>query len=301
MSGGAISSSYNLPKAFVAVAQTIGAAFTLYRSRGDQITRYGFAAYGLTVVPYIIMSIVNLAAQIATPDYSTLYMVESLEMDEARRQGGTFEGTVGALQAFPLVEGSRYTLRQCGPTSADFKAELETSSATRESRPSIFEDIDQMKIRFKPGKESPRIYYNTCSPFFRGNVSKLKMAYSMRVIITFGITILISSFSIIIIGVLTRFQYGTSTKAQRAWTISWLVVGIAIIGISPLTRAMLGGLSRWNSVPGSSESNAYRLFALFLAQVMLSMISGIFFAPAIGGLVVVGQMLREYGICKRSL
>ena len=66
--------------------------------KGDQIQRYGYAAFGLTVMPYPIMSVVNLLGTILTPDYSVIYLVSSEAMDEARRrEGSRFEGTVGVI------------------------------------------------------------------------------------------------------------------------------------------------------------------------------------------------------------
>ncbi|KAF7357534.1 Pogo transposable element protein [Mycena sanguinolenta] len=44
------------PKAIAALVQGIYSAFTLYRTQGEQIHRYGFAAFGLTVLPYTIMT-----------------------------------------------------------------------------------------------------------------------------------------------------------------------------------------------------------------------------------------------------
>jgi len=43
------------------------------------------------------MTIVNLLAQIASTEYPKLYMVWTPEMEEARRRGGVFGGTVGRL------------------------------------------------------------------------------------------------------------------------------------------------------------------------------------------------------------
>jgi hypothetical protein len=56
---------------------------------------YGYAAFGLTVTPYIITSLVNLMGQIATPEYPTIFMVHPAEMDEARRPGGFSEDVIG--------------------------------------------------------------------------------------------------------------------------------------------------------------------------------------------------------------
>jgi hypothetical protein len=92
-----ISSNYSVSKAGVAIAQTVNAGFTLYKSKGDQLTHYGYAAFGLTVIPYIIMSVLNLLAQAVTPDFPTFYLVHSEELEEARRRGGVFDGVVGSL------------------------------------------------------------------------------------------------------------------------------------------------------------------------------------------------------------
>jgi hypothetical protein len=93
-----ISSNYDISKSLIAIAQTIFGAITLYEAGNSQLDRYGYAAYGLTVVPFLIMSLVNLASQIATADYPAMYMIQSPVMDEARRRGGVFDGAVGTLE-----------------------------------------------------------------------------------------------------------------------------------------------------------------------------------------------------------
>lgn len=45
-----LSSNYNAVAILVAMAQLLFAVATLYRARGDQIARYGYAAFGLTMV-----------------------------------------------------------------------------------------------------------------------------------------------------------------------------------------------------------------------------------------------------------
>lgn len=99
-----ISPSYNLSQGLIAILQTISAFITLYRSRGDQLQHYGYAAFGLTVIPYLLMSIVNLLSTILTPDYDELYLIYSEIMREAVGQGGTFDGVVGCIVAAPLGE-----------------------------------------------------------------------------------------------------------------------------------------------------------------------------------------------------
>jgi hypothetical protein len=67
-----ISSNYNLVKILVSGGQSLFSSITLYRSRGDQIDRYGFAAFGLTVAPYALMAIVNLLGSMMVPSYPTM-------------------------------------------------------------------------------------------------------------------------------------------------------------------------------------------------------------------------------------
>lgn len=49
----AISSNYSASKGLIAILQLVYGSFTIYRTRGDQVARYGYAAFGLTVAPYL--------------------------------------------------------------------------------------------------------------------------------------------------------------------------------------------------------------------------------------------------------
>ena len=56
-----------------------------------------YAAFQLTLIPYGLMSVVNILCGFVTPTYGAVYMVNSTIMEEARRRGWTFDGTVGEL------------------------------------------------------------------------------------------------------------------------------------------------------------------------------------------------------------
>ena len=72
---------------------------TLYKTGGDQIERNGFAAFGLTVIPYLIMTLVNLIGNAITPKYPKAYLVRSAIMDEAKKcSDAKFEGIVGTIE-----------------------------------------------------------------------------------------------------------------------------------------------------------------------------------------------------------
>jgi hypothetical protein len=92
-----ISSSSNTAQIIVAIVQVLYALVTLYQTRGDQLNRYGYAAFGLTVLPYITMSIVNLVGNLVTPNYQTMYLISSAELREAISAGAEVEGVFGRV------------------------------------------------------------------------------------------------------------------------------------------------------------------------------------------------------------
>jgi hypothetical protein len=91
--------NYSFVKILVSLGQAIYAIFTLYRARGDQIAQFGYAAFGLTVAPYAVVSILNLFGSFICPEFSALYMVDSTTMEESRNRGAmfSFDGVVGKL------------------------------------------------------------------------------------------------------------------------------------------------------------------------------------------------------------
>ena len=96
-----ISSSYSFAKVIASLIQVLGALSILLLHKSDIIERWGYASYYLTVVPYIVMTIVNFISNALTADYACLYMVESGLMREARKKGSRFEGNVAALEEYP--------------------------------------------------------------------------------------------------------------------------------------------------------------------------------------------------------
>jgi hypothetical protein len=97
-----LSHDYSLIKVLLALGQLCFAIATLYRTRGDQIEKYGYAAFGLTVIQYALMSLINLLANVCCPQYPTVYMVETAVMREARMHpGAVFEGVVATIDQDP--------------------------------------------------------------------------------------------------------------------------------------------------------------------------------------------------------
>jgi hypothetical protein len=92
-----ISSDWSSLKIIVSIAQLLFAVATLYRTKGDQIDQFGYAAFGLTVIPYALMSLVNLVGHLMCPQYPTMYLVQITAMFAAQQEGAEIAGIVGIL------------------------------------------------------------------------------------------------------------------------------------------------------------------------------------------------------------
>lgn len=95
-----IGSSSSFVKVGASLVQLLFGISTLYRTRGHQVMQFGYAAYGLTVLPYAWMSFINLIANVVQPNYPALYVVESKLLSRVRSENPqtcTVEGTVGRI------------------------------------------------------------------------------------------------------------------------------------------------------------------------------------------------------------
>jgi hypothetical protein len=89
--------SYNVINILISLGQALLAAATPHQSRGDQIFQHGYVAFGLTVSPYAVMSIINLMSKLLCLDYGQTYLIDSAITREAHGGGGRFHGVVGRL------------------------------------------------------------------------------------------------------------------------------------------------------------------------------------------------------------
>jgi hypothetical protein len=173
--------NYNIVKILVALGQTVFAAATLYRTRGDQIDRYGYAAFGLTVTPYVYMSFINLLANLACPTYPTRYLVRSKDMQGLEE----------------LVDGVVGEIEECSQSISTGDAVLmEPSTLPLE----------------KPGT---------------GRIRKV-LNILRQIVIAWAC----AAPPIAIVGGLSFFQNGQSTRTQRVWTMTWLAFGLSLAGVA---------------------------------------------------------------------
>jgi len=108
-----------------------------------------------------------------------------------------------------------------------------------------------------------------------------KVRLSIRRVCHFGL----AAVPIAIIGGLSGFQSASSAIYQRVWTMMWLVFG-SVLG--PLMRSAVTP-PRSMRMYNSNVSGELSMIPTLL----------LYWVPAIGGLVVVGQMITEYGVCSR--
>ena len=285
-----LSSNYNLPRGLIAIFQTLYASATLYQTRGDQIKRYGYAAFGLTVAPYLVMSIINLLGTMLTPDYPCVYLVRSEIMDEAsRREGAKFEGMVATLISEPVtvgkcvefcidednrlfIRGPRESISQRGLHDANDVVPMEVLNPdtrqgdpkeTRRSRNLIKRSDHSVLMGRLKRVRHPTVWI---SEGLGGGDDHMFLELLNRIDL-----LIVGSIPIAINGGLSQFDTGHSTIAQRTWTMSWLAFGLTLgAAFGPMIEDVV--------------MNAFLRLTIY-------------FTSTIGGFVVVAQMLMSYGRC----
>ena len=264
-----LSSVNHLAKGVIAIFQTLYASFTLYNARGDQIQHYGYTAFGLTVVPYLCMSIINLASTLLTPDYPTMYLVESEAMIEAKkRQGAKFEGIVGKIRTTSTLDELSKTVKFTFNSDGKIvvlasKSDGDFTEFDREA------EMDVAKI--KTNSLLTNAYYMSSRRPVRmiPQSSDLPPTRSRQdALINLSIecaSLALAMITLAVNGALSNFKPHQSTRAQRVWTMAWLALGIV----------------------SDNVDGVYVVLLLFYS------------VPAIGGFVVVSQMIMQYGSCDK--
>jgi hypothetical protein len=205
------------------------------------------------------MSLVNLIGNLVCPEYPTMFVVENNEL-EYLRQCICAQG----------MEDEFYVNGTVGKL-------IEGT-----------EDAIQHAIQFEMEEYIGR-WQDVLTQAVKktGPVAKQMLRYNVG-------TILAAIIPLAIIGGISQFQNGHSTHTQRAWTMTWLVFGM-ITGIT--------GKIAWFSESWRQENSPLHMFrsgrsaSLYDSFLFIPFILIFYSAPAIGGFVVVGKMIREYGVC----
>lgn len=70
-----IAYNYNFVKILAALVQILYSCYQLYETGQPQIVKFGYAAYQLTIIPYAIMSLINILAAFCQPEFPTMFLV----------------------------------------------------------------------------------------------------------------------------------------------------------------------------------------------------------------------------------
>jgi hypothetical protein len=308
----------------MALIQIVYASVTIYQSRGNQVDTYGYTAFGFTVVPYLIMSVVNLLGNMATHSYPSVYLVHTELMDEASRRGGIFAGAVGTLKSEPLLVNDKFVFSGICLRRQGYLWEFEVGKVYR---PGNIEPDDSMKRKHRnfsyPIRATNIGISDAVSQSSSESLSSKENQDKSRLIIicpschnfkvnstrSFPVlsflVLFISSLPLIAIGVLSRFEAGSSTVAQRIWVMGSLVFGMVIV-TNPMAADWIihGTLDNpgWANLRGPklADPREKKHFYMDISSFLhLSLTLCVITTPAIGHFVVVGQMLLDYGSCSQ--
>jgi hypothetical protein len=154
---------------------------------------------------------------------------------------------------------------------------------------------------------------------FKGAIPvELHNAESLEVIATKGLalsrvpnsivhpSLLLSLVPLAVVGGLSGFQEGNSSQLERGFTMSWLVVGIfwgvaagiethvgAPGGITGMAETSKAAVTQMSLTRRSVKAMGRFVFAFTSLLVTLLFLR----VPTVGGMVVVGRMIRDFGIC----
>jgi hypothetical protein len=310
-----IAASYSIPKAVIAIFQLGYASVTLYQSRGTQIERYGYAAFALTVIPYAIMSLINLVGNLLTPDYQALYLVASDVMDEAIQRGCRFDGVVGRLVQDMDDKSDSIEVLHSGGDGDKSRAEFLYRDKRISKRFSVLAvDYSSPPLarlaRRKYMKEkivatsndlSASVFIPSCAEFRRLNsyhyptdtnrtqmtpqgsfsFNSQKTADCKMVICFLNAGLILG-----IIGGVTGFRVGQASIGELNWIMHWYIFGAIYSGF-----AIWDGLQRrpWPE-PDMGPPSKHDIWWMLVPLVLYGI-------PAIGGFVAVIHMLFDWGTC----
>ena len=303
-----IASTHDIPRIWFSLIQTVSAGYSLYRARGSQINRYGFAAFGLTVIPYMIVSVVNFLGSFLSAEYETMYIVHSATMDEMIRRGGMVDGVVGTLHG--NVEAARQltwssTQDLTGPACTnitftntdDHISGYGTSGDTRHSfailpyeppvpapKHRFIQWCNKLRqwhgmatpaeIKSKPRPPGPAIRIPTHCPIDRLTEPSYQSSLNVLSLLVLFLTL---ALPYIVIAILTGWKANQSTSTQQNFVLAWLICGQYQGYVVSKVERLTG-----------KKTSLRGMFFIFI----------FYGSNCLCGLTIVAQEMLEFGTCK---
>ena len=270
----------------VSVVQIVAALYTLYSTEGAQIARWGYAAYGLSVLPYALMSVMNILSASIVGEYASGHVLRTPVLHEAeRREGSHFDGAVGAVRklAGPVIG-------QQG--SADYVAAWMRTEARDDTRELVVRTRAWQK-RFTlcaaDSAEAASCAHRFTVSALRHDgsaddpeVAKHRAISPAEAVITVTLFLAAMILPHALICALTRFRAGSSSAAQRAWMTAWLAAD---------QFSSLGTLVFWAVWKRRGSVVPVGVHYASVAALVV---------PAVGGFVTMSKMYLEdqgFGAC----
>lgn len=300
-----LASAHDFPRILFSLTQTVSGAYALYRARGSQIERYGYAAFGLTVLPFILISLINFLGSLLTSEYETIFLVHSSLMDEMISRGGISDGVVGSIHAPAEVE------EQTAVPRAETRTEtsgIKVIFGGSEDSLTCHESMNQSgrlecySIRPwaapEPGKRSRLFFFSwpvwgalsartpkqvsvnsTISIPSHPPFTRLTPPSNQRFLNILSFTLLVVAVATpyIVIGVLSGFKSNQATGTQKSFTLNWLILG-------QVQGYIVGDVEKLTG----NKSALKGLLYVFLC----------YGSYCLCALVVVAQEMIEFGTCK---
>lgn len=302
-----LASAHDFPQILFSLTQTVSGAYALYRARGSQIKRYGYAAFGLTVLPFILMSLINFLGSLLTREYETIFLVYSSLMDEMINRGGISDGVVGSIHA-PVedeeqisLSGGEARMERSGinVTFGGSENSLTCHESTKQSggfesyliRPwATLEPAKRCRRKCrlswhgwgavpvpKPpeqGSVSSTISIPSHTPFNRLPPLSSQRFLNILSVLLFVIAV---ATPYIVIKILSDFRSNEATGTQKTFTLNWLILG-------QFQGYFVGDAEK---LTGKKKSLKISLY-VFLC----------YGSYCLGALIIVAQEMIEFGTCK---
>lgn len=308
--------------AILSVIQICIGTYNLYSAQSSQIPRWGYAAYSLSVLPYVIMSVMNLLCAALVDSYACAQLLRTpiLEESVCRSLAGDqtdmteYDGTIGTVKKEYMPDRAqvgqsgqdgyvavRMRTRTILTTSGTPHKFLVVETATRrrtyrlvqEGAPANgpAEKADQrgdgatIEANLKPARFTVSAL-NHEGPSPQKEVVKadaITQLEIMTLVCLFLVAMIVPS---AVIYALTHFRANDSTVAQRAWMMAWLAAD-QFSACSTLACWVLWK-KRQNVIPDWLQKSFY----------------GVLMTTGVGGFVQVVHMYlqdHDYGLQKCSI
>ncbi|KAI5848430.1 hypothetical protein DFP73DRAFT_591950 [Morchella snyderi] len=253
-----LASTYGIVKTLAALVQLAYSSYELYAARATQFDKFGYGAYSLTIIPYVLMSMVNLAASLSRPSYPSRYFVyyRGIDIPEA-----------------PSTELEAITIADTASTAEEGPLLL-VDGRDRDHREAWMKEVESVV--------TGHVGYAYGDPYHSASKSRVS---GLQVTVVLGLIFIAMLLPYILIYALTRFQKRENTVWQRSWFLSALVfgqvfpflVGIADDRIKDFFQEFFPF-----KIPRSSQR---LLFALLLS------------APTVGMFVIVARTILQDQVC----